>query len=718
MSRGLPRAVRTSLVAGALGVLGLTTLAAPAAHAAPATADLPVTVEVTAITPAVLRPGEDLTVRAVVRNEGADEIAEPSVALTINRFRIGTRDDVAAWADADPSQTIGTVVDRETLEDPLEPGEERSVELEVPAAEVYLLTSADAWGPRGMAVEATDGFTRVGLERTFLMWLPTEQVPQTRLSVLAPVVGTASTTLVGTDLDDGAGEADLASLTEAGGRLERLLTATRGYDDVAWLVDPSVISAAQRTPAADAWVAQLSGAIGGRDVFALPWGDPDLAAAAHAGEASLLDLAAEVGDAADLSLLGVTPRTDLLLSPVEAPDLATSAVAAGLRASGLVVGPDALPPATDLLTPGARVDVATPAGTAVTLVPDATLTDLLVDPSRVTPGATPATAAQRALAETSVIPRQPTADVRHLLVALPRDWAADPTVVAAQLDAYAQAPWVRLSPMSALLGSTDLGTVREDPVGVSVDPAELDPSDLEALADARAKVSAFSEVLEDPDALLDQLDQQVLAPTSVAWRTEPGTRADVVAAVLAGADASTDGLSIAPLSSVSVISQSSERRFTVRNDLEQAATVRLAVSPRKACLAVVEEPVVTVAAGSAESVPVTLDARANCDVLVEAVLTTVSGTPVSEPVTFAARVAPTIENVGTAVVGALLAVGLVLGIVRTVRRGQGARRGARRVSEAEAEIEAQADDATDDGTATAPDPATDSPTGTRTEDRP
>ena len=49
----------------------------------------------------------------------------------------------------------------------------------------------------------------------------------------------------------------------------------------------------------------------------------------------------------------------------------------------------------------------------------------------------------------------------------------------------------------------------------------------------------------------------------------------------------------------------------------------------------------------------------------------------SQPVAFTARVTPTIESVGTIVVGILLAIGLVLGIARTIRRGQSARRGSR-----------------------------------------
>ena len=63
-------------------------------------------------------------------------------------------------------------------------------------------------------------------------------------------------------------------------------------------------------------------------------------------------------------------------------------------------------------------------------------------------------------------------------------------------------------------------------------------------------------------------------------------------------------------------------------------------------------------------------------------LTATDGLPVSPSVRFTAQVAPTIESIGTIVVGVLLAIGLVLGIVRTVRRGQSARRGARTEAEA------------------------------------
>jgi len=111
--------------------------------------------------------------------------------------------------------------------------------------------------------------------------------------------------------------------------------------------------------------------------------------------------------------------------------------------------------------------------------------------------------------------------------------------------------------------------------------------------------------------------------------------------------------------------------LTVHSDLRQTATVWVKLLPSKACMSVPSAPTpATVAAGSDAVVAVDVRANANCDVKVEVHLVSADGTVVAAPAQFSARLAPTIENVGTAVVGVLLALGLVAGIVRTVRRGQ------------------------------------------------
>ena len=191
-------------------------------------------------------------------------------------------------------------------------------------------------------------------------------------------------------------------------------------------------------------------------------------------------------------------------------------------------------------------------------------------------------------------------------------------------------------------------------------------------------MAAFATVVATPDALLAGLDREILSPLSVAWRDTPVKRSALVDTVLADANARRTGLSVLVSPKFNVIASATQIRLTVHNTLSQAANVRVDLRPRKACLAVPDGPTpATVAAESDEIVTVDVQANANCDVAVDVYLLAPDGTIVASPAQFSARLAPTIENVGTLAVGALLALGLVVGVVRTVRRGQTANRGAR-----------------------------------------
>jgi hypothetical protein len=352
-------------------------------------------------------------------------------------------------------------------------------------------------------------------------------------------------------------------------------------------------------------------------------------------------------------------------------------------AAALVIGSESVLPDEDVSgSDGARQQVGSTSGTVTALVADRTLTDLLVDPDQVEPGSTTATAVQRALAELAVVARstEGEGDPPALLIGPGRSWVPDTARLDALLAAFAEAPWVRVRPATTLVDGTD--GARGVLPSTAHDDAELGPASVQALAAARERAVGFATVTTDPQALLAGVDKEVLAPLSVAWREDPAGREALTTATVASVDARTTGLSIAPRADVQVISASSEVRLSVRNTLSVPATVLLDVQPRKACLEVGETAPVTVAANSEKTVPVHLVANANCDVRIVAQLTSTDGAPVSPPVEFSAQVSPTIENVGTIVVGVLLAIGLVLGIVRTVRRGQSARRGARTEAEA------------------------------------
>ncbi len=731
MSRSLRRArARASILVLLVGLLATLTgalVAGPATAATPSpssTADaLPVTVTIQQVTPSVLRPGEDLTVGVTLRNDGSTAIADPIVTLRLNRLRPTSRAELTSWI-ARSNGLLGSWV-AGVHPGPLAAGAQLSVDLTVPAAAIGLSNVSSGWGPRGLGVDVfDDSGDRAGWARTFALWLPSGTVPQARVSVLLPVTGPARTPAVDagsaataapagpttgaatastpspsssaraggtgstTDTDgvtsaapSAAEQATLNRLTAPGGRLQTLLDLAQTSPDIGLAVDPALVADAQASGTnARSWVADLGTTITGRETFALPWSDPDIAAVAHSGSVDLLRAAQQLSATAGIG--GQQARTDLLWAAPGQVDRATLALGRTVGAAAVVVGPQSLQSVGDTLTT-ARADVPTGSGTVTALVPDAVLTSLLSDPQSVDPGGTAATAVQRVLAELAVLTHTGSGEPRDVLVAPARDWTPDATTAQAVLAALSSSPWSRLEPVSAVLGNPDDGSKRATVPDQAPSPDELAPATVRALATARATTQAFASVTQEPATLLAGVDDEAVTPLSVAWRSAPSERDALAARLVQAINARRTGLSLAPVSNLNVISASVPYRFAVRNGLQVPVTVRVTVHPRKSCLSSSTSDPVTVAAGAEESVPVVLHAAANCDVVVDAEVTDLAGQPVGTGAQFTARVAPTVENVGTGVVGGLLAIGLVLGIVRTVRRGQSARRGSRRAGEDE-----------------------------------
>ena len=698
--------------------------AAPVVPAAPSTDDLPVSVAITAVAPQVLQPGEDLTVTATLRNDGDEVVESPRASVRIYRYRMSTREQVAAWADAGDSSPIGDVAAVTTLDAPLEPGASATVQVTVPAADIGLLRTDDAWGPRGLTLDVTDGRTRVGLDRSYLIWNSATELPTAQVGVLSAVVGPATDPSLDDDDegaedgtaagaaptptptptggeaaaengDDGAGTDDrLAALTAAGGRLSKLLQATGEHPFVSWAVDPALVdSAASGSRADQAWLSALTGAAADREVLRLPWADPDLGAVAHAGDpegsADLLALARGVPSEAGADLWA--DAGPVLWTADDVPDLVTAARAAQSDpGTPLVVGPDAMP-AEDSESPSSPTTVGTTAGAVTALVPDPTLSDLLSDPATSQPGVTAATAAQRVLAETAVLARSDDARDTYVLATTPRDWQPSAAVTQAQLAALGSAPWVDTTTVAEMLtahaaGRADGDDAERAPLPASQrSDAELTPAWVNALAAQWRSAGEFAAVVPDPAALLAGLDADLVAPLAVAWRADPDGRAAAIKDAIAESQQRQSGLEVVLNEQFTVISSSAQISVAVRSTLDQPARVRVELRPQKACLDTARSPVTEVAPKADTTVTMTLRASANCDVTVDVSLVSESGRQLATPQEFSARVAPTIESVGGVVVGVLLALALTFGIWRTVRRGQTARRGARVLRDAAAE---------------------------------
>lgn len=667
---------------------------------------LPVTVLVTEVAPRVLQPGQDLVVRVRVRNDSGVEITQPRVALSIDRTAFIGRLSLDRWRDAEPTAAVGSELVTADLPGPLAPGQQTTVELVAAPGRVALPNRASSWGARGIAVTVTDladaARTRLGIARTFALWFPEQEVNATRVSVLAPVVGPAA---------DATTQAWVPALEEAtadGGRLATVLEATAASPGVTWLLDPWLLEATDAGgPGAQAWGDALAEAMTDREVQLLPYLDADLAALAHAGRADLAGLAIGRGEAtAGAFDLPDASRVTLALPAVDEPDLATADLA-GDADLALVVGPGVLaPPAVLTYTPSGRSTVVADGASVTVLVPDARLSSALSTgrlvpppdpgddegddegddvpaeaPAPATPpttALTPATAAQDLLAELAVITRERPNDARHVLATVPRDWTPDVAVTRAQLEALADAPWVRLEPVSALVGLADPEIDRGTLPARAAEDSEVTRGEMTALTAALERRASLVSMLTDPASSLGDPELETLAPLSVAWRADTAGRAWLVNRARASTEVLADAITVTPTTpdGINVLSTSADLPVNIANGLDEDVSVVVRLRPDDPRLRARDTVEVTVPAESQVLVQVPVHAVSSADVSVTVEVLTPDGEVVDDDTSFLVRVRAEWEGIGTAIIASLLALFFVVGIVRTVRRGRGARRAA------------------------------------------
>lgn len=719
-------AAAAACVLAGLGALpgaaaGAATLAATAAQgpasAAPAspqpatthTADdadaLPVTVEITAVTPQVLRPGQDLTVTAQVTNTSSTVVAQPRAFLHVDRRSFISRTSLDRWRTAPLEGGLGGVVAQVDTGAALPPGGATTVTLTVPADGLGLGRGELAWGPRGVALQVVDAAdparVRLGAARTFALWFPVEEVTATRMSVLVPLVGPAFDPY-STDWRQ-----DLEALMTQG-RLARVLAATEEHPDVTWVLDPWLVDVAGGRGAADsvleptepaatapsttpaaigAWTDQLLQGTTDRDVHLLPYLDADVAALAHADAADVLALARERGaDVAQDTRLPASGTGVLSWPATDLPDLDTAAFVQADGTRAVVVGPgELLPPAVLTYTPSGRATVDTARGEITALVPDERLSDglrtgsLVLDEDGARDDAaqrTPATAAQDLLAELAVITRERPTDGRHVLATLPREWSPDAAVVEAQLSALETAPWVRMEPVTALVGAPETGVDRGVLPARVVGEREVSGRLLAQVADAVAARSELATMVPDPAVLVGDGDLELLAAASVAWRDRPRERDALPERAAALTAALGDAVAVVPGSDLTIISTSAGMPVRLTNALDQDVSVVVNLRPDSARLRSDGAVPVTVPANGEEVVQIPVHAIQSADVAVAVEVRTPQGLLVDDETVIAVRVRADWEGIGTAVIGALLALGLVVGLARSIRRGRTGRRAA------------------------------------------
>lgn len=628
--------------------LALTSLLAAVAH--PATADEAsaepaISLEITKVAPAVVEPGQDVTIHATITNNTAEPIADPRIALRIHRYRLGSNAELLSWAEAPLSDSAGDVLTTLVFEEPLEPGQSRSFEITGLAQDLGLSGAADAWGPRGIAVELTDAGRRVELERTFLLWQPTTDLPVNRVAIVAPLAASAAEVPLQTGLVS-------ADSYDDASRLTQVLDASGSSPAISWFVDPAVVAQAPVE-----WAEQLEALIPGRDILLLPVNDADYSALAHADGQWLLDLAETELD----SQLLENGRTDVAWPLELSAQTAEFLVAQDYR---FAIAPHSQTESSE--ERGAEADTLshiTAGGQNLTLVqPNLELQDLLITTDNT------AVTTQFLLAQTALTARNQLPMTTDSLVLLPRYWEANPEDFSYKIAAMEQASWLQLSEISTVLGGQ--GAAPSALPEITPGAGALAAADVAELAELWGNYSDFSEVLPDPLAAQDTYLPHFRALMSVRLRDAAPERDAALNRLSAELRHNTGGLEIVPGSTMNLLAEAGALPITVRNDLNEDARVFVQLSTDSRALEFPERVEVTIPANSQQLVQVPVRAFASIDVSVRMELQNADGVRIADLQELTVRVRADWESAGTIVITVILAFGLVAGIIRTIRRGQ------------------------------------------------
>ncbi|PHP53357.1 hypothetical protein BW737_003070 [Actinomyces ruminis] len=144
-----------------------------------------VTLAVTSMAPQVLGTGEDITLTGTIAN-GTDQALSGTTLVAQMQSRTElTTDGLASWL-ADEQDTPLATIALETLEDDVAPGAAVNFRLTI-SADNLPLHNTEQWGPRGIQVALTQGYTTLTQDRTILLWNPEVQVSPTRVTAFVPI---------------------------------------------------------------------------------------------------------------------------------------------------------------------------------------------------------------------------------------------------------------------------------------------------------------------------------------------------------------------------------------------------------------------------------------------------------------------------------------------------------------------------------------------------
>ncbi|QTD99631.1 DUF6049 family protein [Streptomyces cyanogenus] len=682
-----------ALLSGAPLLAGLLQL--PAAAPAQAASSDTVSVSLDSLSPSAPTDGDTLTVSGTVTNNGKQTVTHAHVGLRVGP-PLTTRsaiDSVARHPDETQGSTGTDVGDKyEENFAKLAPGVAEHFSISVPVDKLDL--GEDGVYEFGVALSGQTSAQPwdqvLGIQRTFLPWQPSDADTKTRTTFLWPLISTVHMTA-----KTGAGELqtpeflddDLAKELAPGGRLARMVELGKDLD-VAWVIDPDLLASVDAMAAgnyrlqgpdgtstpgsrehqavAKQWLAALQKAVAGKEVVALPFGDPDLASLAHRGT-SVTGSLSHLKDATDVAattvktVLHVTASTDFAWPVDGAVDPSIMKVATSAGADRVIARSDSLQETAGLpYTPSAARPVG---GGTTAVVADARLSTAFDDD--LTKAGSATLAVQQFLAQSLELNTQ-TDKQRSIVVAPQRmPTASQAQAMAAAVKALQGGTWSQ--PQNLTAAAKD----KPDPSATTRIPSssaypsslrrqELPRTAFEQIARTQDKLDRFRVVLSNQSRVVTPFGMAINREMSTSWRGWSDEAESYRDGVEAWVDDLAEQVKLIDKSETKLSGRSATIPVTVQNNLVQPVghlVLRLtSTMPTRLKIGgkAYDEQPVEISGGHSQSVKFTTSANANGRVTVLAQLYTQDGRPYGDAVSFDVKVTEVTPTVMLVIGGGVL----------------------------------------------------------------
>jgi hypothetical protein len=631
-----------------------------------------VTLELSSVTPAVAKTGDDLVVTGTLRNDSDGVLTRPTIAVVMGSMA-PTRKAVTDWV-GQTGPAAGKLVGQSRLSGTLATGASAVFSVRVPK----LASLGDAaYGAIPISVQS--GPTSI---RTFAGYQKTKQYQPMSISWAVPLTLDPDPNLFG-----GSGAARETAWSEAladGSRVSRIIQATEG-SDVTWAIDPTL------TPSLlPDQVDNHPGSPAGREESAIraatearitedaprhhPWVLPDTDAdlAAVAGAPTGEDLVRSFVERATPVAAALHGRSDVVW-PADGAYTATreSALRRLYRSPGLggqVTSTSVLGSPDVGGTPNAEQRSTT--GLPLLAYDDA-LSRLL---ARTSSPADAVLSTQQFVADSvALLNELPGTEGRSVFVAAPRSFNPDPTAARTFFAAAAGIPWLTPSTTDAALARarravpTSAAPVTRPTVPATGGRAVLTTARVGQLEQTVRTVRGVAQIRDDGDAFLRTWTRAAEQLASTRWRAAPTAWNTLSGRVSEAARQTTTAVKVSA-STINFLADSGRLQITVTNDLAVPVDdVKLTVEASNPRLRIDSQPaVLRIGPKSRATVTVRVTALAAGPVPLRTTLTTPDGTVIGQGADVQVRVTPTGHWIYWSLGGVAGAI-LMLGIVRTFR---------------------------------------------------